>query len=155
MEYHSIFQAGTEERDMRLDWLVIAHDAEVLNTGTIDILGAGLDTFVLPATNAPAELQLYVALRVVAPFHEWTQSGHHLTTTVLTPSGEQRSGYRLHLQETQAPPMLYGDADPGRLLSLLHHIPTDREGIYSILVTIDETTNTFPVRVLFKPTAPM
>ena len=123
---------------MRIDWMFLARFAEVPADGTMNVLGAALDTLLFDVRSAPVKSEVYLAVRIVAPMKEWRQPGHVLTTNVIGPNRERRGEWRIPLRETQSPPFLLPDADPGVLLALPHSLTLMTEGMHTIEVIIDD-----------------
>lgn len=123
---------------MRVDWILLARYAETTADGTMNVLGAGLDTLLFARGTLPAAGDLYVAMRLVAPMQQWRESGHVMSTFVVTPDGERHKGHRIPLREPRLPSPLHLGADPGLLLTLPHAMTFATVGSYSIDIVVDD-----------------
>ena len=57
-------------KPMRIDWVLAARAAKVRDDGTIDVLGAGIDTLVR-AIESPTTVQVTLAMRLAGPARVW------------------------------------------------------------------------------------
>jgi hypothetical protein len=89
------------DRAMRIDWVIpAARCAELAGDGTMSILGAGIDTLLLPTQALPTRCEMFLALRVAGPEDEWASGRHILSATLISPSGGKQEVMRHRL----APP---------------------------------------------------
>lgn len=131
---------------MRLDWIFLARYAEVPDDGTLNALGAGLDSLMVEEGSLPVRGGIYLATRVVAPMLEWRKKGHELTTSIVKPDGKIVKAQRVNLKAMQTPSRLSPDAEPGLLLALPHILTITAFGSYAIEAVLD---NSEPYRLIF------
>lgn len=119
---------------MRVDWLIPCRYAEPQGDGTMSIIGAGVDQFWLDETKLPAQIGLFLALRIVGT-EEDVGVPHVLTIGLRRPSGE-REGL------VQADFQLEGDrVAPGTAVGILVRIVVGLSisefGLHELEVAID------------------
>jgi hypothetical protein len=122
---------------LKFDWLLLAQFAEVTSLGTMNIVGAGVDSMYLARDMIPAKGEIYVAARVVGTMDEWRQPGHRLETCAVGPDG-RRQNRRLSLRRQDLPPMIAPGALPGELLAVPHRLELRSFGTYRIEISLDD-----------------
>ena len=136
---------------MELEWVLPALDARLNDSGTIDIVGAAIDTLLLSRVTLPVELKLTIAGRVRGPMREWQEAGHSLRLAMRDPAGLTVAHFREPLREIDAPTLLYAGAVPGRLLALPLRWTANSVGSFVLTVQLDEQEpHEFPIAVLQK-----
>lgn len=120
---------------MRIDWLVLARYAAPPKFGTMNILGAGLDTLLLSDAQFPLTLQAYLAMRLVASVSEWSTS-HDLAILVTDPNGRTQIGFTQILQPLASSRRDDRD-DVGLLLPGRCQWKAHGEGRFTLAVVLD------------------
>jgi hypothetical protein len=100
---------------MRIDWLVPARYAELSEAGTMNILGGGIDTLVVPQTPVASRLEVFIAMRIAGLAQEW-RSDHTVSVSFTRNGAGRRVVYdkRLLIPEAR---ILDPDRDIGVLIA--------------------------------------
>lgn len=101
------------------------------------LLGAGSDTLWVPADQVPAQVALFLALRVVGPEDEWQEDGHSLAIALRRPDSQETEGLRLSLRMDELPPLKLPGQEPALLLAA-HQQWTAEHGLYTFEIYIDD-----------------
>jgi hypothetical protein len=123
---------------LRLDWIVPARYAENSADGTMVLLGAGSDTLWIPVDQMPAQVALFLALRIAGPEDEWQEGGHSLAIALRRPDGEETEGLRLDLKMDELPPLRVPGQEPSLLLSSPQQWTAQDFGLYTFEIYIDD-----------------
>jgi hypothetical protein len=133
---------------MNLDWVIPCRYVEVHdNLGTI--IGAGIDTFWVPAL--PAALELVLAVRLLAMAEELSPEVPHVSVNrVRDPRGETMSEvggeFRMGGSEGAQEEWLNGI-----MVTTIVAFEVTEEGTYTIEHEVDGTTKSLPIHVVLGP----
>jgi hypothetical protein len=132
---------------MRIDWVLAARAAKVRDDGTIDVLGAGIDTLVR-AIESPTTVQVTLAMRLAGPARVWRQP--QLIRVTVQPDGGSEPSliYEESLTIAEAP-ALYPTRDVGVLLAVPCKWRQRTDGAVGLKVQLnDDDPVVVPVRVV-------
>lgn len=121
---------------MQFDWIIIAQYAEVTEQGTMNIVGAGIDSLLVGKGSFPVEGELYIAARIVARMEEWRAPGHKLGIRLIAPDGRKYSRH-FGLRQIEPPSTLAPGAIPGQLIAVPQSMVLNMEGSYLIQIDLD------------------
>jgi hypothetical protein len=122
---------------VRIDWVIPARYAELAGDGTMSILGAGVDTLLLPAGALPSRCEMFLALRVAGTQDEWASGRHVLSATLIFPSGTTQEVMRQRLASSTTPPDHQQGMEIGLLLPAIQRWAVSEHGLYTFELAVD------------------
>lgn len=118
---------------MRIDWVIPCRYAEPVPDGTATIIGAGIDTFYVPAV--PTDVSLMIVSRIVGTADEMIQE-HVLAFELLDDDlgtlGQHEMRYTPGLNPAREPGW-----EAGNVTGAVHQFRVEREGTYTLNVRLD------------------
>jgi hypothetical protein len=121
---------------VRVDWVVPCRYAETPGDGTATILGGGTDTFWV--AELPAEIAIFLAMRVAGTEDEWRDETHSLSIKLVRPDLAEEVTLSGDLRIEQFSPLKQPGWEAGMLIPALQRWIAREYGLYTLEVFIDD-----------------